>query len=111
MDHQFVILKNGFLRGDVTWVAVTNWPDASTPEERLADTRVTLGPQGCCLIRKPDGRTAPPDSSPRLYFFDGDSLTTFPIRMKEDDFIEFRPEAFKSYSDVLYYFRQFEVKQ
>jgi hypothetical protein len=107
---QFVVLKNGFLRGDVTWVTVRNWPESSTPEERLADTRVTVGPQGCCLIRGANGRAAPPDPDARLYFFDGDRLTTFRIRMKEDDFIDFRTDAFKSYDNVLEYFRKFEVR-
>jgi hypothetical protein len=108
VGEQFVILKNGFLRGDVTWVAVRNWPASSTPEQRLSDTRVTVGPQGCCLIRQANVGLAAPEQ--RLYFFDGDTLTTFRIRMKEDDFIGFRPASFKSYSEVLEFFQRFEVK-
>ena len=110
VDREFVILNHGFLRREVTWVAVRNWPESSTPDQRLADTRVIVGVQGCCLIRGVDGRATPPDSVPRLYFFDGDTLTTFSIRMKEDDFIGFRPERFKAYTDVLQYFRQYELK-
>ena len=110
VGEQFVILKNGFLRGEVTWVAVRNWPASSTPEQRLADTRVTVGAQGCCLIRQANGVPATPKQPPHLYFFDGDTLTTFRIQMKEDDFIGFRTDSFKSYSEVLDFFRGFEVK-
>jgi len=108
VGEQFVIVKNGFLRGEVTWVAVRSWPASSTPEQRLRDTRVTVGPRGCCLIRHANGTLAPPEQTPRLYFFDGDALTTFRIRMTEDDFIGFRTDAFKSYSQVLDFFKRFE---
>jgi len=108
---QFVVLNNGFLRGDVTWVAVRNWPVTSTSEQRRTDTRVTVGPHGCCLIRRQGGESSPPDPEARVYFFDGEVLTTFPIRMKEDDFIGFPTNSLKSYADVLDFLRRFEVKQ
>ena len=39
-----------------------------------------------------------------------DRLTTFPIRMREDDFISFKIEELKTYSDVEAFLRRFERK-
>jgi hypothetical protein len=95
--------------GDLTWVVVRNWPQTSSPEERKNDIRFKLDPSAGWLIRRSDGRLLPPDAQPRIYFFDGETNTSFPVQMKEDDLIDFRPESFRSYGDVLHYFQRFKV--
>ena len=109
VGDQFVILTNGSRKGDVTWAAVQNWPLSSSPEERRTDTRITLSPTQGWLIRRSDGQLVPPDREPRLYFFDRDKLTSFRMSLKENDFVDFRPATFKSYDEILGYFRRFEV--
>ncbi len=107
VGDQFVILRNGYRRGKVTWVAVRNWPATSTTEERLADRRLVLGSDGEFRVRAPDGVLRAPEPNV-AYVFDGDRVVTFAIRMQEDDFIEFRTERLKDYGDVEAFLRRFE---
>ena len=109
LGDQFVIVQNGFRLGRVTWVAVVNFRKESTSEERHNDPRVILDPHGVYLVRREDGRTfAPAGSEPRLYFFDGDKLVTFPIEMTEDELGGVESGA-TSYRDLLERFHKFEM--
>ena len=107
-DH-FVILDNGYRHGDVTWVVVRSWPAKSTPEQRRVDGRLVLGRDGEFRVRQESGELTEP--TPNVaYVFDGDRLTTFPIRMREDDFTSLRTEQLKAYPEVEAFLRRFERK-
>jgi hypothetical protein len=106
--EQFVILQNGYKQGDVTWVVVRNWPLASSAEQRLSDVRLKLSLEdGEYYITQPGGAVARPVPG-TAYVFDGPRLTSFRIRMKEDDFIGFRSIAMKAYPDVEAFLRRFQ---
>jgi len=104
---QFVILRNGYRRGEVTWVVVRNWPVQSTAEQRLSDGRLVLGTDGEFRVRQGAGELRRPEPG-MAYIFDGDRVTTFPIRMREEDFVSFRPEHLKTYPEVEDFLRRFE---
>lgn len=102
-------VTNGYRRRDVTWVVVRNFPSTSTPERRRADARLVLGTDGEFRVRQSGGELTMP--APHVaYVFDGDRLATFPIRMREDDFISFMTEQLKAYSEVDAFLRRFETK-
>jgi hypothetical protein len=105
---EVVILNNGYRRGEVTWVVTRSWPAASTPAERLADARLVRGRDGEFRVRHPGGELAA--LAPRVaYVFTGDRLTTFPLRMREADFIAF-PRQLSSYAEVETFLRRYEGK-
>src|SRR5262245_44751822 len=108
VGDQFIVLASGYAGDKVTWVAVRDFPKSSTPDERLADKRVTVGAGGGWLIRRADGRSMPPDSRPMAYLFEGERLSVFPIDMAEDDYIGFRTGTFRTYGDFLAFFRRYE---
>ncbi len=116
IGDQFVIITYRFGRDRIRWVAVVNFPITSTAEERLKDKRVFLAPGGGYLIRQTDARRIPPapvllpPDEPRLYFFDGDQLVTFPIRMTEEQLGDLENSNLASYAELLTGFRKFEVK-
>lgn len=111
LGDQRVYIWNGYRADEVTWVAVVNFPRTGSARQQRDDTRVSLGPRGEDLIRQPDGTLMPPASEPRLYFFDGDELTTFPIEMHEDDdWLSIRKPALSSYREIMERFRKFEKK-
>jgi hypothetical protein len=106
---QFVILQNGYKQGDITWVVVRNWPLSSSAEQRLSDPRLGLSLEdGEYYVTQPGGARARPALG-TAYLFDGPRLTSFPIRMKEDDFIGFRSNAMKAYPDVEAFLRRFQA--
>lgn len=105
---QFVILHSGFRRGHVTWVVVRNWPAASTPDQRLADGRFVLGHDGEYRVLQESGELDVPAAGV-AYVFNGDHLVTFPISIREDDFVSFRTEELKAYREVEAFLRAFEV--
>ncbi len=107
VGSQFVMLDSGYQFGDVTWVVVRDWPIASSPEQRLADKRLVLGADGEYRVRQASGELTAPTAGV-AFFFHGDNLTTFSIRMREDDFIGFRVETLNAYSDVESFLRRFE---
>ena len=108
VSDQFVIVNYGYSQGDVSWIVVRNWPATSTPEHRLTDLRFVLDPDGVYVVRQATDFAEPETGT--VYFFDVERLVTFPFRMREDDLSTFRPEQFKSYSDVESYLRRFEIK-
>jgi hypothetical protein len=112
VGDEFVIINNGYSWHKVTWVVVRNWPKSSSADERFNDKRLTLdfGVPHDRLIRLRDGTRISPAPQPHLYFFNGAELTTFPIRMTEDDWIGSHFNKMASYRDVLEWFRKFEVR-
>ncbi len=111
IDGQFVIIWNGHDQaGRITYVVVRNWPDSSTPEDRLADKRLLLSGAESPKIRLPDGRYQPVAGTPFLYFYDGDKLTSFPISMQESDWVSLRTKAMTSYADLLRFFTAYAAK-
>jgi hypothetical protein len=110
LGDQRVYIFNGYRADEVTWVGVVNFPRGRNARQERNDTRVSLGPRGEDLIRRPDGTLLPPASEPRLYFFDGDELTTFPIEMHEGDWLCIRKPEVGSYGEILERFRRFEKK-
>jgi hypothetical protein len=109
LGDQFVIVDNGYSFGKVTFVVVLNWPVSSSTEERLEDDRLIVRGVDQPQVRLPDGTYKPVEEVPHLYFFDGYELIEFPISMREDDFISFRPETMTDYSKVLEFFKRYEV--
>jgi len=111
VGDQFVIVNRRYAWHNVTWVVVRNWPKSSRPQDRLDDRRLVLefGAPHDRLIRLPSGKQVSPASEPHLYFFDGDNLTSFPIRMSEDDWIAPGFDRMTSYADILKWFRTFAV--
>jgi hypothetical protein len=111
LDDQYVIVRNGYSLGKVTYVVVRNWPVSSSPEGRLEDDRFLTRGVNKPQIKLPDGSYKPVENVPHLYFFDGDHLTEFPIAMQEDDFIDFHPEKMTGYGNVLEFFESYEAGQ
>ncbi len=60
VGDQFVILNNGYRRGQVTWVVVRSWPSASTSEQRRTDGRFSLGRDGEYRVRQQSGELTLP---------------------------------------------------
>ena len=112
LQGDYVIINHGYSRdGGVRYVVVRDWPETSTPDERVSDRRSMLDPQATTVVRLSDGRYVPAEEGePRLFFYAGDELTTFPIQMKEDDFIGLKTASLESYGELLSFFRRFEVK-
>jgi hypothetical protein len=116
IGDQFVIINYRFARKQIKWVAVRNFANMSTPEERLRDTRVVLGPDGQYRILQTDASGTRSRAvsllpvEPRLYFFQGDQLVTFPIHMTEEQLGDLENSEHASYDDLLKGFRQYEVK-
>jgi hypothetical protein len=111
LDDQYIIVINGYDYGDVTWVVVRNWPATSTAEERSEDDRfidrVSDEPQ----VRLSDGTYKSIEDTSYLYFFDGYTLTAFPISMQEDDLVIFQREDMDEYTDVMTFFAAFRVDE
>lgn len=110
IDHQFVIIWNGYDSGRVTFVVVRNWPASSQPEERLADKRLVLSGNEKPKIRFQDGSYKPVAEIPYLYFYEGDNLTSFPISMQENDLGNLNTKAMTSYKDLLRFFKNYETQ-
>ena len=76
-----VAISNGYRRGECTYVVVRDWPLTTTDDERAKDQRLTIGTGGMPIVRGPDGPINPWQQAPRAYVFEGQKLTSFPIRM------------------------------
>ena len=85
IGDQIVLAEYGYSRGgDVLhWVIIRTWPKNSTPEERLADTRVGRSFFVWPLIREASGRLVPVGTAGNVYLFEGDKLKTMRVRMNE----------------------------
>lgn len=106
---EFVMIDDGFRGNDITWLVVRNWPAHSSPSERLNDTRFDLlGASRTVLLS--DGNRVPLSASPHVYFFDGPRLTTFPVKMTEDDIAELHGHfrGMTDYRQMLPLLRRFE---
>jgi hypothetical protein len=104
---EFVILNNGYRRGDVTWIVARSWPASSTPAQRLADGRLVRGLHGEFRVRHPGGELASLAAS-SAHIFSGDRLTIFALRMREDDLMSWRPQQLRSYAEVEAFLRRYE---
>src|SRR5262245_28890491 len=85
VGDQIVLCEYGYSRdGDVLhWAIIRTWPKDSTPEQRLADTRVGRSFFFWPLIRDDRGRMVPVGADGRVYFFEGDQLRTMHVKMNE----------------------------
>jgi hypothetical protein len=91
------------------FLVVRNWPH-SARNDRETDDRFNLldiPP----TYRAADGTRHPIASTPHVYFFDGPQLTSFPVKMSEDDLDDvMRPlDRTTDYRTMLPRIRQFEV--
>jgi hypothetical protein len=107
VDGRFVLISYGYRFDKVTYVVVESWPESSTPDERNRDHRTVFTGYWEQSVRLPDGRLTPVKAN-TLYFFDQDRLVSFPIDMTEEQLNALRPEALKSYGEILAFFRRFE---
>ena len=73
----------------------------------LVGSQFVIPNNGYRRVRGENGDLATP-SSGLAYVFDGDRLVTFPIRMREDDFIAIRNAKLTAYADVEAFLRRYE---
>ena len=112
IGDEFVIIDDGFTGDAINWVSVRNWPSASSMDDRKNDTRFD------CLAMPPtfqskDGKLQSISRVPHVYFFDGNELTAFPIRMTEYDISEMHKHfsGMSDYRQMLPLLKRFEVPQ
>ena len=100
---QFVIVDSYSRFGGLQYMIVRNWPESSTPKQRLTDARVESG-RGGLLVRTASGRYEAPRGRTRVFFFDGDSLVVFPIRhIPQEELPVPSRRQFDSYHELLDY--------
>ena len=110
IGNDFVVIDYGYVGEDVTYVAVLNWPRSLPTSQRRDDRRfneLDIPP----TYRDEDGTLRRLHATPHLYFYDGESLTCFPIQMTEEELEDVELEMFKmkDYRDALPLLRRYEV--
>ena len=85
LGDQHVIVDYGYAWGGdkLTYCVIRSWPAATPPEQKLADTRSTLGALGSRLVRNRSGMMEPVSRNGRVYLWIGEELRTFRVEMSE----------------------------
>lgn len=85
LNDEHVIVDFGYAwDGDqLTYCVIRSWPDSTSPEQKMADTRSSLGTLGGRLVRNSTGLMEPVKKDGRVYLWIGDELRTFRVDMSE----------------------------
>jgi|GEM_PF-3518685 len=83
MGDQLVIIDSGSSEGGnrLRYLVIRAYPQNSTTEERLADTRYDSTSRSLPRLRHPDGTMRPVDTDGRAYLFIGNELRVMRVKM------------------------------